>query len=229
LHALLKKKLRSDDKGMAGSCKMEWWRASAGGSVMKTRRWHAVLIGIACLLIVVGVAPLAYLLWQGGAHNLEPVSMPISLKRGEYASPFFTTDLDDDYQVDIYFLPFRRTPLDLDWKVVDDTGKVIQSGSFSDHRYPGGNNAILGHYRPKRGLRQRVVVNIHQDVQTPDLQAPGSDIRLHVGLPERGLERAYGSAAAIGWAAIVGGAGTLMLLVLLIMRAIRREAAVVVC
>jgi hypothetical protein len=194
---------------------------------VKAWRWQTILACVACLLIVVGLAPLAYLVWWGSAHNLQPVSMPLPLRRGEYTSPFFTTDLDDNYQVDIYFLPFQRTPLDLDWKIVDDARTVIQSGSYRD-QHPGGNNAILGHYRPKRGLRQRVIVNIHQDVQTPEAQAPGSDVRLHVGLPERGLEQAYGSAAAIFWAAVVAGAGALMLLILLILRATRHKPAVAV-
>jgi hypothetical protein len=190
--------------------------------VVKAWRWNRVLAGVAALLIVAGLAPLAYLVWWGNAHNLEPVSMPLTLKRGEYASAFFTTDLDDDYQVDIYFLPFQRTPLDLDWKIVDGAGRVIQSGSFRDP-HPGGNAVTLGHYRPKRGLRQRVLVNIHQDVQTPDPQAPGPDTRLHVGLPERGLEQAYGGAAAIEWAVVVAGTGAIMLLILLVMWATRRK------
>jgi hypothetical protein len=81
----------------------------------------------------------------------------------------------------------------------------------------GGNDAILErHYRPNRGSRQRIFVSIHQDVQPPD-----SDTRLHVGLPERGLEQAYGSAAAIMWAAIVAGAGAIMLLVVVILRVVR--------
>jgi hypothetical protein len=166
----------------------------------------------------VGVAPLAYLLWWGKTHNLEPLSVPISLRRGDYTSPFFTTDLDDDYQIEIYFLPYHRTPLDLEWKIVDETGALIQSGGYSEDQM-GGNDAILErHYRPKRGSRQRIMLSIRQDVQATE-----SDTRLHIGLPERGLEQAYGSAAATIWAAIVAGAGAIMLLVLLILRVLRRQ------
>jgi hypothetical protein len=169
-------------------------------------------------LVLVGVAPLAYLLWWGKTHNLEPLSVPISLRRGDYTSPFLTTDLDDDYQIEIYFLPYHRTPLDLEWKIVDETGALIQSGGYSEDQM-GGNDAILErHYRPKRGSRQRIMVSIRQDVQAPE-----SDTRLHIGLPERGLEQAYGSAAATIWAAIVAGAGAIMLLVLLILRVLRRQ------
>jgi hypothetical protein len=154
-------------------------------------------------LILVGVAPLTYLLWWGHPHKLEPLSVPLSLKRGEYTSPFFSTDLDDDYQIEIYFLPYPRTPLNLDWKILDETGALIQSGTYREDQKGDGNDAILeSHYRPKRGSRQRIMVSVDKDVQAPD-----SDTRLHVGLPERSLEIAYGSGAAIEWAAIFAGAG----------------------
>jgi hypothetical protein len=186
-------------------------------NALKRLPWHTLLIGVAVFLVLVGVAPLAYLLWWGNAHNLEPLSVPLSLKRGEYTSPFVKTDLDDDYQIEIYFLPSHRTPLDLDWKIVDESGRLIQSGGYREHQQMGGNDAILErHYRPKRGSQQKIIVSIHQDVQPPD-----SDTRLHVGLPERGLEQAYGSAAAIMWAAIVAGAGAIMLLVVVILRVVR--------
>jgi hypothetical protein len=185
---------------------------------LKRWPWRTILVSLATLLVLVGVAPLAYLLWWGKTHNLEPLSVPISLRRGDYTSPFFTTDLDDDYQIEIYFLPYHRTPLDLEWKIVDETGALIQSGGYSEDQM-GGNDAILErHYRPKRGSRQRIMLSIRQDVQATE-----SDTRLHIGLPERGLEQAYGSAAATIWAAIVAGAGAIMLLVLLILRVLRRQ------
>jgi hypothetical protein len=185
---------------------------------LKRWPWRTILVSLATLLVLVGVAPLAYLLWWGKTHNLEPLSVPISLRRGDYTSPFLTTDLDDDYQIEIYFLPYHRTPLDLEWKIIDETGALIQSGGYSEDQM-GGNDAILErHYRPKRGSRQRIMLSIRQDVQATE-----SDTRLHIGLPERGLEQAYGSAAATIWAAIVAGAGAIMLLVLLILRVLRRQ------
>jgi len=180
--------------------------------------WNRILAGIACLLILVGVAPLAYLIWFGTAHSFEPLSMPFPLKRGEYTSPYFTTDLDEDYQVEIYSLPFDRTTLELDWKIVDETGVVIQSGTYTDAGQGRGNDAILSrNYRPRRGVRQRAMVTVHQDVASTGY----SDVRLHVGLPERSLESAYGSAAFLAWAGWIAGPGVLMLLVLLIVRAVR--------
>jgi hypothetical protein len=87
--------------------------------------WHRIFVSLALILVLAGIAPLAYLIWWGHAHNLEPLSVPISLKRGGFTSPFFTTVLDDDYQIEIYFLPHPRTPLDPDWKILNETGAVI--------------------------------------------------------------------------------------------------------
>jgi len=182
---------------------------------MKSWPWSKILTGIGCLLLLMGLAPLAWLLWWGSAHNFEPLSVPLSLKRGEYTSPLFKTDLDEAYQIQIYFLPPHSIPLDLDWKVVDDRGAVIQSGAYKEGN-TGGNNVNVGEYRPKRGLHQRIIVNIHQEVD-----AAGSDPKLHIGVPEEGLGMAYGSGAAIGWAALIAGPGAIVLLVLLIRRATR--------
>ena len=191
---------------------------------MKSWPWRVIFGGIGGLLILVGVAPMAYLLWFGTAHNFEPLSAPLSLKRGEYTSAFFKTDLDEDYQVEIYFLPADRSPLDLDWKIVDESGALIQSGVYTEDQHLGGNDAILTRkYRPKRGSANRIILNIHQDVQAKHSkqQSQPTDTRLHIGLPERGLEQAYGSAAAIVWAAGVAGLGAIILAYPLVMRAIR--------
>jgi hypothetical protein len=192
------------------------------------KKWHfrKILIGVAVFLVLLGVGPLAYLLWFGSAHNFTPLSVPISLKRGEFTSPFFTADLNDDYQVEIYFLPHRTTPLDLDWKIVDETGAVIQSGSYTDDRQLGSNDAILERrFRPKRGSRERVIVNILQDVESPNAEKimRSTDTRLYVGLPERGLEQAFGLGLYSVWAAVVGGAGAIMFLVLLVLGVTRRQ------
>lgn len=186
---------------------------------MKSWPWTKIVAGVGSVLVLVGVAPLACLLWYGAVHNFEPLSVPISPKRGEYASPSFTTDLNEPYQIQIYFLPPHSTPLDLDWKVVDDRGMVIQSGAFREGN-TGGNSVNVGEYRSKRGSRQKVIVNIHQDVD-----AVGPELKLHVGVPEETLDMAYGSAAAIGWAAIVGGAGAIVLLSLLVRKAMRSRRA----
>jgi hypothetical protein len=191
---------------------------------MKSRPWRIIFGSIGGLLILVGVTPIAYLLWFGIAHNFEPLSAPLSLKRGEYTSALFTTDLDEDYQVEIYFLPYHRSPLDLDWKIVDESGVLIQSGVYTEDQHPGGNDAILTRkYRPKGGTANRIILNVHQDIQAEsgERQLQPADVRLHIGVPERGLGQAYGSVAAIVWAVVVGGLGAIILVFLLVMRAIR--------
>jgi hypothetical protein len=191
---------------------------------VKSWPWRLIFGSIGGLLVLIGITPLAYLLWFGTAHNFEPLSAPISLKHGEYTSPFFKTDLDEDYQVEIYFLPYHRTPLDLDWKIVDENGALIQSGVYTEDHHIGGNDAILTRkYRPTRGSAHRIILNIQQDVQAKDGegQLQPTDTRLHIGVPERGLDQAYGSAAAIVWAAGVAGPGTIILIFLLVLRVIR--------
>ncbi len=191
---------------------------------MKRWPWRMIFGSIGGLLILIGITPLAYLAWFGTSHNFEPLSSPISLKRGECTSAFFRADLDEDYQVEIYFLPYHRTPLDLDWKIVDESGARIQSGVYTEDQQPGGNDAILTRkYRPKRGSSNRIILNIHHDVQATngERQSQPTDVRLHVGVPERGLEQAYGSFAAIVWATGVAGLGAIILVFLVVMRAIR--------
>jgi hypothetical protein len=180
--------------------------------------WRTILVSVGVSLMLVGVAPLVYLSWWGAVHKLEALSVPLPLQRGKYTSPFFTTDLDDEYQIDIYFLPWNRTPLDLDWKIVDDRGAVLESGTYRDQQ-TGGNAVVLGHYRPQSKSRQRVIVNMHSDA----VQAARPDLNLHIGLPERGLEQAYGLTAAIRWALLIAGAGAMTLLLLLIERGLRSD------
>ena len=128
-----------------------------------------ILARVAWSLIAIGLAPYAYLVLWPLAHNLEPLSVQVSLKRGEYTSPYFTTDLDDAYQVDLSWpqSPDPQTEVDLDWRIVDIDGSVIQQGNYNN-RMGRANVVGLGVYRPKRGLRQRIIVNIHHDVQGTD-------------------------------------------------------------
>jgi hypothetical protein len=66
---------------------------------MSGRPWIRFLFWFGCVLVVVGVAPIAYLIWFGAAHNFQPLSMPLPLKHGEYTSAVFKTDLNETYQI----------------------------------------------------------------------------------------------------------------------------------
>lgn len=186
---------------------------------MKKWPWSKILAGVACLLVLVGVGPLAYVLWEG-AHA-QPLSVPLSLKRGDYTSPYFRTYLSGAYQIQLEWarFPDPQTVVDLDWKIVDDSGAVIQQGAYSD-RLRGANNVNLGEYRLSFGRRQRILTKVNQDVQGASANA-----RLEIGQPEVSLDISYGILLILGWTAIVGGFGVIMLLVLLIRRVIRRNAS----
>ena len=185
---------------------------------MKTKAKNnvLVLVVVTCSLVLVAIAPLTFALWWRGAHNLQPLSVSIPLRSGEYTSPYFTTDLDQAYQIEIDWdrFPDALANLDLNWKIVDDNGAVVQQGVYND-RIRGGDGATLGEYRPKRGLRQRIVLQIHQDVQAFDAHHP----RLEVSLPETMLESSgYEVPAAIVWAGLVAVVGVATLLLLIFRR-----------
>jgi hypothetical protein len=172
-----------------------------------------VLVAVMCFLALVAIAPLTCALWWRNAHNLQPLSVSISLKRGEYTSPYFTTDLNDAYQIEMDWdrFPDALAKLEVTWKIIDDSGTVIQEGTYND-QIRGGDGTTLGEYRPKRGLRQRVVLQIHQDVQGFDAHHP----RLEVSMPETMLESSgYEVPVAIVWAGLVGVVGVTTLLVLI--------------
>jgi hypothetical protein len=181
----------------------------------KERHWPSIAILIV-LCVVVGLAPLLYLLWWASPHRVEPLSVRIPLERGQFFSPRFTTDANDDYQIDIYFLPFDRPPLHLAWKIVDDHGKLLASGAY-DEQQAGGNNAILGHYRGVSGVGQTILVTVHQD----ESLASG-DQRLHIGLPERSLAAGYVFIVAVSWAVLVAIVCIVSLLILTFRRHSKR-------
>jgi hypothetical protein len=187
---------------------------------VKSWPWTRICFGVACTLVVASVAPIAYLFWFGYTNNFQPLSMPFPLKQGEYASSFFKTDLNEPYQIFAAWHGDWGHPvtLDVDWKIVDDSGVVIQHGAkkYVDPR-GFGNSVLLGQYQPTPGVRQRLILTNHVD----SAGIGSCDPMLEVGVPEEGLKMAYGMAVAYVWAGGVGGAGVLMFLVLLIVRVIR--------
>lgn len=181
--------------------------------------WSKIIAAIGWFLVLLGVAPIGYLFWWSFSHNLRPLSMALPLKRGEYSSPFFKTDLDDSYQVDVTWNGSVRQHLamDLEWRVADDHGITIQKGFL---KYQGGGNTVtLCQYRPKRGLHQRIVIRNLEDAEGMEAAHP----ILEVGLPERTLGMSYVAAYALKWARNVAGAGLLLLLSVFVWRAIHRN------
>jgi len=160
-----------------------------------------VALSVLGLVVVVGLAPLVWLLWWSNPRRVEPLSVPVTIKRGLYISAPFVPAIPakgEQYQIDLYFLPETRAPLNLEWKVVCDGGAVLANGEYRE-RNGGGNVAVLGYYRPTGRSTQRVILNVH-DVDS-------FDTTLRVELPERSLDAAYGFPLAIGWAVVVIGVG----------------------
>ncbi len=62
---------------------------------MKKWPWRRIITIVACALVLVGVAPITYLLWFGYTTNWTPLTMPLPLKVGSYTSPSFKTSLHD--------------------------------------------------------------------------------------------------------------------------------------
>ena len=181
--------------------------------------WSRILVIVACLLILLGVGPLAWMFWEGS--NSQPLSMPLTLKRGEYTSPYFRTYLSGAYQIQMDWarFPDPQAIVDLDWKIVDPNGTVLRQGAYSDW-LRGGNNINLGEYQAKFGQRQRIITRVHKDVEVDS-----ADARLTIGQPEISLDIGYGAPLFLGWAGAVGGPGIIILCVLFIRGAVRRRGS----
>ncbi len=195
---------------------------------MRNWPWRKIFFGIACFLVVLGVSPLAALMWHGYAHNFQPLSMQLPFQKGTYTSAVFKTDLDESYIVQLELMDATHRSvglnsdafLDLDWKIVDDHDAVIAQGT-ENVRLNRGNTVNFGQDRPKRGLRQRMIVDIHGDIAEPE----GSRLTLEVNSTEDPEGMAFGFVLFLWWAGIVGGPGAVILLVLLMLHASRRAAA----
>jgi hypothetical protein len=189
---------------------------------MRKLPWFRIAVGLALALVLVGIAPLAYMTWEGRAGNLQPLSMPLPQKAGEYTSLFFATNFYDDYQIDIYFLRPGRKPLDIDWKIVDETGATLAGGHYRETAMETGGNVVSleRNYRPKRGVRQRAVVTLHQDIDAPI----SGDTRLYIDQPEKSLEVSYAGPAAMMWAAAFTGTGVVILFLLMAHRVAKPQS-----
>ena len=185
--------------------------------MVKRWAWRKIVAGVAWSLLLLGLAPLGILCWWAITHSPRPVSMPFPLKRGEYSSRFFVTELNEYYRIDIQWddPSAQWKALDLDWRIVDDSGALLQQGAYN-YRLRG-NTAALGQYHSTRRTRQRIIVRNLQDAQGLELAHP----KLEVSLPERSLDISYAAIYPTKVAFMVAGPGILILLFLWIASAIR--------
>jgi len=190
----------------------------AGRRLIQCRIWFVA----AGALILFGAAPLVYLTWDG-SRNYLPLSMPLTLSRGQYTSPWFTPSVNDTWQVDLEwpraisgsqvdperpYASIRPIKLSIDWKIVDQQGSLIAQGIFADG-LSGGNEVHLGSYTARRGIRQHILLDVHDDVPGDNDAHP----TLKIEDPEPSLDVSYGFPVALGWAAIFGCSGLLVLII----------------
>jgi hypothetical protein len=154
-------------------------------------------LAAACALVILGLAPLAWLFGQEFFGNSDPVSMLIPLRQGTYSSAWFTTRIDDLYELDLGTIPWRHDRVDLSWQIVDINGNTIAAGSWQDQT-SGTKSIMLTRYRPKPGLRQRILVSVPHSVATSEASPTVS-----LYCPEATLEFAYGLPLAFIWAIVL--------------------------
>jgi hypothetical protein len=194
---------------------------------LKKWPWRRILAIVGAVLIVVGLAPLTALLWHASTHNFRPLSMDFPIRAGSYTSPEFKTDLNESYVIQMEMMDSTGrgiglnadAVLDLDWKIMDLNGSVIASGTRNEPMR-GGNAVNLGEYAPKRGLRQKMIFNLHRDFAEP----AGSKVTLEINSTEDPEGMAFGYIVFATWAGFVGGSGAVLLLASLILRFARPAA-----
>ena len=188
---------------------------------MKKWPWHRILVCVGWLLVVTGITPGAYILVQlGSSHNQKPLSVPVSLRQGEFASPYFTAGSGDDYLITLTWdlFPARQTSVDLDWKVEADNGAVLGQGTFNN-QLRGANLIRLGDYKPNSGQRERIVLNVHTDVNQG-----GAHATLDIAPPDTSWKWSEAIPKVAEWAVFVSVPGVFLLLILAIVGAKRRKA-----
>jgi hypothetical protein len=181
--------------------------------------WSKRSLAVACALVPLGLAPLAYLLGWYFIGNPGPVSMRIPLQQGTYRSPWFTTRIHDLYELDLVTIPWRHNPVDLNWQIVDTHGNTVAVGSWQDQT-SGTNSVMLVRYYPRPGLRQRVIVSLQHSVAGSE---PSPTIS--ISCPEASLEFSYAAPAALLWAIVVLSLAAVLFFIPFVPRLLHRSAA----
>ena len=113
---------------------------------------------IGCTAILLGFAPIAHLQWSMQSDTGTPLSFPLVLKHGEYASVPFTTDERWSYWLTLEFNHLPRTfenlceigyyedckgiePVAFNWQLIDDKGAALQE---KENTRPAGNSYFGG-------------------------------------------------------------------------------------
>ncbi len=195
------------------------------------------------LLIVVGFGPLAYyyywlgrvVRYDGGElGHVTSLSVPLSLGVEEYTSPPFTiyvgnhgygirisldrildgqdaSCIQNNKVIDSTRCRGVGRILDTDWELVNNRGGVIGRGSYKGRIYTGTSCPIwIGNFKAHFGDRLKLILRIRQDIQAYQTANP----RLEVQTDVDGVDSVAYFSAAMLWAFVFIGSGTIMLLVL---------------
>jgi hypothetical protein len=181
------------------------------------RTWSNRCFVAACALVLLGVAPIAWLMGWSLFGNPGPVSMPVPVRPGNYGSPWFTTRINDLYELDLGTTPWRQNPVDLTWQIVDASGNILATGNWHD-KTSGTIRITLARYLPKPGLRQRVLINIPHDVVGSE-PVP----TLTVYCPEAALDFSYEAPVAIPWAIVFLGLASVFFVIAFVPRFLHRS------
>jgi hypothetical protein len=149
-------------------------------------------------IILVGLAPLLYTTYRTGSHNWTPLSVSVDLKRREFRSPEFETDLTGGYVVSLafdngldaskeYCLMGERDcgnggrTLFLEWSVAGGAGSTSPA-QYEPHAFsgsPGQAETEVGRFEAKRGELHRVVLNILADAGELNAAHPKLIVEAH--------------------------------------------------
>lgn len=175
---------------------------------------------LAYSLILVGATPLVRSLYWWQTHSLVPLKVPLPVRSGEYVFPF-KVDLDSYYRIHVRVAsPLRFqidpcsgvdvnkcNPVDLSWKILADSGDVVNEGAFTTDPYLPGDRESEP-FDAKRGSRLHLDLTVHRDTNG----AKPDHAQLSV---EEGSDLDVGEAMqlemAVVWAVIVAGGGMVLL------------------
>lgn len=191
---------------------------------MKKWPWNKILVCVGWLLLVTGIVPGASLVIRlSNSHHAKPLSVPVTLKQGVISSPYFTPDSSGPYEIELNWdsFPARQTDVELDWKIEAENGAVLQQGSYSSI-LRGSNTVPLGEYKPTPGQRQRITLNVHQDVLGTSANA-----KIEIGPPDPTSQLSYLIPLAVEWAAFLAIPGFILLMALLIKGSLRKKKSAV--
>ncbi len=176
-------------------------------------------------IIIVGIAPLAYLSYRNHSHNWKPLVHSLDLKPGKLQSPEFMTDINGRYLVNLNFdqlSDLRKEQcmfgvaignptcsggqsVQFTWQIISRSGEVIKSGSYQPLSVSG-SEVTFTEFQGKRGAYQYLVLQVTHDADV--LKTAHPKLVVEVG-PEYWESLADFSSYSVLWAKTVGLLGLL--------------------